>query len=1177
MKHTNPVSKASLIACAVSAVLIAASAHAAQSSSLSVRSNGPAGAPQVRSVQRDTASNERVTAAANETVELLLADGTSITLAPGASIVLERYRYDRASHAGELQMRIEKGAVRTVGGALNNSSEIQLAVPGGGVAIDNAVAFVQVGQESSEISLIAGRKVAVKGASETRTLAKAGTSISLKPSGAFAGSPRKLSVNDMQRLASLLNPGLVSGVVPNFVVDARSVDTSGETAAEATAAARTDASIVAEAGVAEDDTAKDVKITPSFPAPVAPAGACAAGGCVAGAPNFDLGSSVGAVINRQTGLTIGATWMREYSASDPIATRGIINTPDTDYLPAGGYRNSTARIFAANPGTPYSLTLNPATPPLQARSLFGTAIQCYAGNGDACHTAPIVNLYDTAPGSTSPGLTYRVAGFNTDDRAADVQLDFGGQPYIMSSGDFGAYPQVLGVPFDVDAPGVLQFRAVDGQINGCFKGNNSNDPCTEYFGADPSDKVNRDAAIANPNPNFFDNYHIVPDGTTSLFSQFGVTLNARDHDDGAASVGYYIDTVYSGESHADIRSLQTGFQRIQITNYQSDFRRVCDLREGDTSGPCYDLALALFGLEFGSFTDVDFNYDIDFEGNVIELPGTFPISAWLLVRADDSFLVVDAASRMPGDNQTLFYATGSVSGDLQAGTAAQGATLDRFHLSPGLNQAATLGRAFMRPDTLLSIAPAALLSSDLLVLNAPYTATVPTGSRALHYDFAAAGNGAAQSSTISVTLGSLAYDAASNNAQFSGRTVGSTARAGASRYSGSVESALFSTAAGGGNPNLAGTGRAGYLVLENYDPVSAPTGGTERTIENATASTTNYALLRFGQVLPGGSAAAPARTTSAGLTGYVGGIAEVTTTAGATATVGLQELTANNLQLATDAAAGSVTASFTTQLGSAGTAATAVTLGGANRLSAYTGVKEYAAMTAGAPTIGAAITDAGAPNAAIVSGAPLVASATQGWTSDLTAATRGQLGAGTTGYRHLQWGFFFGDVAVAGGQQAHAHLTSWVAGTAAAANAPLPTGSADYTGHVFANVSNGDQLYTAAGSYANHWDFANRSGTGTMSFDNGTYSLSTRMLGLRRDAGVLTSTSTTQFEGLISAEGTSGYIGALNGGFAASAGAAPTDALAQRAAVMGQFSLGTTRGGNAYRAVGTFGAERTGQ
>jgi hypothetical protein len=1163
-KHVT--STASLIACAVSAVLIAANAHAAQSSSLSVRNQGPASVPQVRSVQRDTADNERISAAASETVELLLADGTSITLAPGASLVLERYRYDRASHAGELKLRVESGAVRTVGGTLNNSSEILLMVPGGNVAIDNAVAFVQVGKDASEISLIAGRKVAIKGSRETRTLVKAGTSFSLASSGAFVGATRKLSVSDMQRLASMLNPGLVSGVVPHFVVDARSVDTSGETADEATSQARADASDVAETGVAEDGTAKDVKLAPELPAPIAPTGACVAATCVAGAPNFDLNSSVGVVGGRQYGLTLGATWQREYSATDPAAGFGIINTPASDFWPDGGYRNTTARIFASAAATPYSLTLDPATPP---RTVVDTGFTCYAGNGDDCHSVPIIDLYYSLNQSTS-GLSYRFAGFNLGDLAEVMQLDFstvGVTDYSMSDGEFGVYGQILDVPIDFNAPGILQTQSVDRTTFGCLEANG--DPCTEFFGSDPADKTARDAALANPG--FLEDY--TPEGPSSLFSEVYTVLTPHD-DDGFGNPQYTIDVSFSGSSHYDVSSIQTGFHRITITNFQSDFRRVCDLHLSDT-GPCKDLALALFGYELGSFTDVDFNYDIDPDGNVIELPGAGTVTASLAVRDDDSFLVVDATSRMPGDNQRLFYAQGSVSGDLGAGTPAQGATLDRFHLSPGLSQTAALGRAFLRPDTLLGIAPAALLSSDLLVLNAPYTATVPSGSRAFHYDFAAAGDGAAQSSTISVTLGSIAYNAATNDTQLAGRTVGSTARAGTSRYSGSVESALFSTAAGGGNPNIAGTGRAGYFVLENYDPVSAPTGGTERTIENATASTTNYALLRFGQVLAGASAAAPARTSSTGLTGYVGGIAEVTSTAGSATTIGLQELTANNLQLATNAIAGSVTASFTTQLGSSGTAATTVTLGGANRLSAYTGVKEYAAMTAGVPNIASAITDAGAPNAAIVSGAPLVASATQGWTADMTETTRGQLGAGTAGYRHLQWGFFFGDVAIGSGQQAHAHLTSWVAGTAAAPNAPLPTGSADYTGHVFANVSNGDQLYTAAGSFANHWDFANRTGTGTMSFDDATYSLTTRMAGLRRDAGVLTSDSTTRFEGLISAEGSRDYIGALSGGFAAAGGASATDGLAQRAAVMGQFSLGTTRGGNDYRAVGTFGAERT--
>lgn len=1145
---------ASAVTLAAGAATVAAAATPnSNGATLSVQSAGAAAAPQVRSVQRDASDNEQVTAGAAETVEVLLADGTSVTLSPGSRIVLERYRYDRGSRTGELQLRVDSGAVRIVGGVLNNSSAVVVKTPSGAATLDNAVAYVQVKETGSEFALVAGRAIIVQGTVENVTLSKSGSAAALDGAGVFVGATRTLSRAELQAYSNLVNPGLASGVVPTFVVDNR---------APASAVVMS-----ADAAAGEDTSAKDDKLGPQLPDPIAPAGACSAGGCSAGAPVFDLSSSIGDVVNRQVGRTPGAVWQRQYVQGDAVAVapNRLIRGFAPDFSSAGdGQRTTTARIFAANSASPFSLTFGAANPAMSASDF--AVLTCFESTSGGCQASPIVNLYIGAD-----GLVYRVAGLSGGfpaGLATDMFLTFRGG---MTTGDFGAYPIATAIPIDYAQPGVVTSRPVNDTVTRCVQ--NEDTSCTRTYASDQerADAVNVSGFFRDFQAQATLSSHL------GLFSQYFVGVELSEEAAGGGGTNYLATVVFSGQTAYDVSSLQAGFQRIPIRNYESSMNTICF----DGSFDCDDLARDLFGEQFPGdpFSPPAINTDLSDPFFNPNFP-TYPeVTADVVVRDLDSFLAVDVISRLPGDNQRLFYATGSVSGRLPTGAAALSGTLDTFRLSAGLDAAVSGGRAFLRPDTLLGIAPAALLSSGLRVLNAPYATTINTPSRALHYDFAAAGNDVGQTSTISVTLGTLAYSQASNSAQFSGRTVGSTARSGASRYSGSVQSALLSTATGGGNPNIANTGRAGYLVLENYDPVSAPNGGLERTIENGTATQTQYANLRLAQIQAGGSQAAPANRVDQALTGYSAGFAEVTAAGGGS--VELAPLISQSFLLSTNAAQGTMGAAFAANVGTETATLNFGSLAGASGLSAYTGAKEFAAMTASTPNLAAgAVADATSANAAIVSGAPLVGStSSQGWTAALDDATRARMStnaANTSGYRHLQWGFFFGDFSTSGGRAAHAHLTSWVAGRATPEGTPLPGGTADYAGHVFANVSNGDQLYSATGTFANQWNFATRSGNGTMSFDGDDYSFVTRLLGLQRMGSQITSTSTARFEGLISTSDDAGYIGSLNGTFAADP-AATTDPLALRSGVMGQFTLSRTRDGNPYRAVGTFAGERQGQ
>ena len=82
------------------------------------------------------------------------------------------------------------------------------------------------------------------------------------------------------------------------------------------------------------------------------------------------------------------------------------------------------------------------------------------------------------------------------------------------------------------------------------------------------------------------------------------------------------------------------------------------------------------------------------------------------------------------------------------------------------------------------------------------------------------------------------------------------------------------------------------------------------------------------------------------------------------------------------------------------------------------------------------------------------------------------------------------------------------------------TGTATYSGHVAANITNGG-TYIAFGNYTQNWDFSSRTGTATISnLDGGTYTGS---------MAAVTNSGGAEYHGSIS--GTNGRNGTLQGSF----------------------------------------------
>ena len=419
-----------------------------------------------------------------------------------------------------------------------------------------------------------------------------------------------------------------------------------------------------------------------------------------------------------------------------------------------------------------------------------------------------------------------------------------------------------------------------------------------------------------------------------------------------------------------------------------------------------------------------------------------------------------------------FYLSAGMAGAVLGGVGAEARAAEGLApLAPGMDQTSGAGRAFLRDATWteldrrsegerLELAPGDVVDAGLFVIN-PTGPVLGTGrtAKVLHADFALRGEGAAQVSTISATIGEVAFrfsalpDQAGPpteaDAFVSARTVGSSrglTESGATEASTLVSGGVLSRAAGGGNPNLPGAGRLGFLVLENAgevfvdggnegfvdgrieavfageaEPGVLP-GGRERPVgEDPGAPDLRFAAARLGVATAeseGGMgsgqplSAFPRSELEDDVLGYAAALVEVEGTVEVDGevrpAVGLARLSAPedgpnlrfsglNLELNEIGA--------TLRVGGA-----EIALGGGEGRSAFLSDRLFGLRTA-APE------GEGAPDLAMVSGG-LVREGLEA--AGLRAPPE---------YEHVKWGFFMGDLGAApGGGRRHAHLGTFVAG-----------------------------------------------------------------------------------------------------------------------------------------------------
>ncbi|MBS0517166.1 MAG: FecR domain-containing protein [Proteobacteria bacterium] len=464
--------------------------------------------------------------------------------------------------------------------------------------------------------------------------------------------------------------------------------------------------------------------------------------------------------------------------------------------------------------------------------------------------------------------------------------------------------------------------------------------------------------------------------------------------------------------------------------------------------------------------------------------------------------------------------------------------------------------------------------SKLLTTFAPQTFSAsqrPGDQRAtaMQATIAISGTGANQKSYMGVMVGYFFNDLNTVSVGFGGNYVG-TYRLDSTSGPSRLISAVSTPAASSSANAIYGQNASAIVMTPDKLSTSYTTNvdgfintiSTTRTSQAAadipfqTLSASDYYAVNTATQTTTPSTLGQSRTSQT-LSGFVAGLVDQRTLTNASPTTtafGVSDSTPN-LQLTTDASTNRASATIThSSWGSPGNGVSATfnlgsTTGTSNGTSAFIDDSNYAVMDNGSTSV-----QQGTTPGAVTSSTVLVSG-----TTNPTALNPLYTAAGVTACTcsFLTWGWWSGDVTYNSGYNAggtdRVHLSTYVAGTLTSAVQLPMTGTATYTGDMIGNVRNGSNSYIAVGGYSNSWNFATQTGAVNISnFDGTNYQGSTALR-----------SGTAQFTGSITAVGTSGRTGTLNGAFVNN-GAVPA------AGQIGNFSVT----GSNYTAAGTFKAQK---
>ncbi|WP_159981305.1 MULTISPECIES: FecR domain-containing protein [unclassified Novosphingobium] len=978
------------------------------------------------------ASDRVIETGTGETQEIILADGGSVLIGPQSRLIIRRFRWSAAQDSGELDIVLDRGATRIIGGALNRHHPIAISAGAAVLQLANGAAFVSNDATGIRAVLQFGGTLAVNAAGRAVIVERPGFAVSV--TGTQISEPRRQQLAEARTDSGRLNSAFTMTVADHMAQDAQTkprYDRPDEGA-----------------GTRGESLALVPQLTP-IAFDTRPAALSGSGDLQLGLASLGAASANGSANTADSPDDILLVQDR---------VQGIVQ--DDPYA-AFRDRNSTTSRLLPTASLDYAAATGGAAP------TFGP------------QDSSLVYLF-------SSGLREILGIDGIEQLAADNNLFVRVTPeQINGSGAFPTSIQIFGETYTANATG------------------------TQYTAGGKT--ILRDTSEITPF------YKLVP------------TVPTRDR---------YFSGLFVVTTSGAVRLGSNGqFVSDQIVLPRSIFGAADTVTTG-TAGPSAARAFQSFDqAKFDSFAATGFaSYEeamqslIAFvDGNIFVDPveiasGTgFTAAQQVRVatvqsgfflpedplerggRAVDNFLF---AQIQDADGRSIVYATGDV-GTLPAGTSLP-ASIDSFVVARGLFDGSDLTgsdslavpfRAFLPDASTAGLPLSQIAQTSLLVANPAISAGATSQSRLFHADLGLSQDGLI--STVSATFGTIEYtpeglpdrrpdpDANINDdptigivpadhiddprtqVTLTGRTLGSTrgSSGGATLFS----SPLQATAIGGGRLWHSDTGdtlrpgRAGYLVIENSSTAANGTttiGGLSSTLGTSVDDGFGYLRLAAG-VRSIADTDRIGTAPSDSFVGRVAGVIEREDSAGAISAAPYL----STIALSLDAAANTVGA----QIGDAADPL-ALTLGTRGTVagdSAYIDASRY----------GAATTE-GAPAAAIIAG-------------DAVKGGLGEAGAAIRTYQHLQWGFFFGDVAIPGTARAHTALSSWVAGKpytgpscatgAASADCGI-RGSAQYAGHAIGAVLNGNSgIRQVVGSFTQSWNLDARTGSMALSFDQANY------------------------------------------------------------------------------------------
>lgn len=1042
-------------------------------------------------VERAEATGERFQAGPGAAMEIMFSDGGSVTLAPGSILLVDEYRFDRADSRGVLAMKLERGAIRIMGGILNQKTPITLQAAAATLTLNNGGAFIALEQGTVRAALLVAGTLETSAGGGTETLSRPGFEV-VVAAGARPGEPSRQPQGRAFADATIINPGLRSVGAPRS-------RTSGEEA-------------LAGKGVLDDENARrslsatgsasapyvtlpDGSILPTLTASIGPIASLGVSNLSDGPPDVELsqdnlgGRAAGLTSNR---ATLGRTY--EYDSPGPgNRLLGPIQYSDICcyYPPSSniGYFVDTTFILAnpVNRDTVFALGVSPEIASQAGALPSATTLQAYAlavpyeyifldnnrinsgtltrpptiGNGNPIPADPAsFNAFDQT-GAVNVGISALTAGF------------LGFDDFIFGIDDIDQSIPLLNNPRSVDNFVSIAAEDVYGHVISFAAGDVSN-----LRNSADSPTIDSFVLTRGLNASDFQADGSLP--TLGMPQQFRSLLPSAANFDGALALlkstpllaynsggsGDMISRLYMADlavsADGTSSTVSGSFGRLSYRQDGLDDGRSLVTAHGRTIGSTSTaaagptlfssplIASAIGGggaWDSGAGAQLRPGYasyvmleNVSNDATLLQFPLTPQGQASNAIvngPALSSLSVADIyAGLAPLFDPVNFSSPPDQTPDQTAALnalSAQNLTLEQIQLLRGFRDFGN------QPD----------FQAAISILNSPLLSKYP---KATILSWAQNGPPYQTFDPISVTF----VDIASSEAQ-------EVDRLRAINLSEDKFAALGFDPLPLDMPALAG--------LSPGEITELAAGGTIAALGQ---SGSNYGLLRLAsgvrsQAVSGNLA--QARNAAAGaFAGFVAGLHQ---TAGSTRDGPYQGL----LSLDLNASTGEVAAAISYGRPAVSAASSPYEAAGTILLGAAAPIGgESAYIMPG--SFGAAVSSPSGASAALIAG-----DAVKDGLGTVAAAKIPQ-------YEHIQWGFFFGDLLPQAGQRTHTALSTWVAGRRADANERIQ-GSASYAGHAIGSVIRQTDIasvYTSVGTFEQSWNLDARVGSMSMAFDGNSYS-----------------------------------------------------------------------------------------